>query len=165
MKDKPKGLIMRKTMKEKLLEVAKDELSTKAHYIILEAVRQGMQQASDEHLGNANIHYAGIDALTAKFTELVQANRPDGWQIVPIEPTEEMIYAGRKAWPRYGYLNVISENIKSEYKAMLEAAPKPPIVETKLKMAIEALQAECGNRCNAEYNPCAAKQALEKIGE
>ena len=35
----------------------------------------------------------------------------------------------------------------------------------KLKIAIDALQAECGNRCNAEYNPCADKQALEKIGE
>ena len=37
--------------------------------------------------------------------------------------------------------------------------------EAKLKLAREALQAECGNRCNAEYNPCAARQALDRMGE
>ena len=52
--------------------MTKDELLNKAHYIILEAVRQGMQQSSDEHLGSTNIQYAAIDDLTEKFAELVQ---------------------------------------------------------------------------------------------
>ena len=39
---------------------------------------------------------------------------PDGWVLVPVKPTLEMIRAG------IGY-----EDLVSEYKAMLEAAPKP----------------------------------------
>ena len=48
---------------------------------------------------------------------------------------------------------------------MLYTKPQASDAEDKLKIAKDALQAECGNRCNAEYNPCAARQALEKIGE
>ena len=87
----------------------------------------------------------------------------DLWQLVPINPTEKMYDKANK------YLNTVFNSFLWAYKAMLQAAPKPPIVKSdakdKLKIAIEALQAECGNRCNAENNPCAAKQALEKIGE
>ena len=31
------------------------------------------------------------------------------------------------------------------------------------KMAIEALEVACGNRCNAEYNPCQAREALAAL--
>jgi hypothetical protein len=29
--------------------------------------------------------------------------------------------------------------------------------------ALEALEADCGNRCNAEYNPCAARVAADAL--
>ena len=32
------------------------------------------------------------------------------------------------------------------------------------KIAVDALKAECGNRC-AHQNPCSARDALEKLGE
>ena len=32
-----------------------------------------------------------------------------------------------------------------------------------LVVAVEALEFDCGNKCNAEYNPCNAKEALNKI--
>ena len=59
-------------------------------------------------------------------------------------------------------------NVTNQVKKLIElvqAKCAESDAKDKLKIAIDALQAECGNRCNAEYNPCAAKQALEKIGE
>lgn len=41
----------------------------------------------------------------------------------------------------------------------------PPNHTEALAVAKEALEFECGNRCNAEYNPCSARQALDKIKE
>lgn len=32
-----------------------------------------------------------------------------------------------------------------------------------LKMALESLNDTCGNRCNAEYNPCHAREAADAI--
>lgn len=32
-----------------------------------------------------------------------------------------------------------------------------------IKLAIEALEAACGNRCNAEYNPCQAREAIAAL--
>ena len=34
-----------------------------------------------------------------------------------------------------------------------------------LKLALEALEAACGNRCNAEYNPCFQREAITAIKE
>ena len=32
-----------------------------------------------------------------------------------------------------------------------------------LMCAVEALEFDCGNKCNAEYNPCNAREALNTI--
>jgi rRNA maturation endonuclease Nob1 len=34
-----------------------------------------------------------------------------------------------------------------------------------LKLALEALEQTCGNRCNSEYNPCYARTAITAIKE
>jgi hypothetical protein len=34
-----------------------------------------------------------------------------------------------------------------------------------LKIAVAALERYCDDKCNAEYNPCAAREALKEIGE
>ena len=34
-----------------------------------------------------------------------------------------------------------------------------------LKLALEALEDACGNRCNAEYNPCFQREAITAIKE
>lgn len=34
----------------------------------------------------------------------------------------------------------------------------------KLKVALEALEFECGNRCAQGLNPCNAREAIDKIG-
>ena len=35
--------------------------------------------------------------------------------------------------------------------------------EPVLKQALESLNDTCGNRCNAEYNPCHAREAADAI--
>ena len=45
---------------------------------------------------------------------------PEGWQIVPVEPTPEMISAG---W-EHTALPCWSEDVAKAYRAMLSAAPK-----------------------------------------
>lgn len=35
--------------------------------------------------------------------------------------------------------------------------------DSVLKMALESLNDTCGNRCNAEYNPCHAREAADAI--
>jgi len=54
-----------------------------------------------------------LATLTAEPVRL-----PDGWQLVPIEPTDEMLAAGDK------FMDGLSE-LGNAYSAMLEAAPKP----------------------------------------
>ena len=39
------------------------------------------------------------------------------------------------------------------------AAVEAPL-QARIAQLEEALKAECGDRCNAEYNPCAARQVL-----
>ena len=39
------------------------------------------------------------------------------------------------------------------------AAVEAPL-QARIAQLEEALKAECGDRCNAEYNPCAARQLL-----
>jgi len=34
---------------------------------------------------------------------------------------------------------------------------------TPIEQAIEALEDACGNRCNAEYNPCQAREAIAAL--
>jgi hypothetical protein len=59
---------------------------------------------------------------------------PAGWQLVPVEPTSEMMLAAEKqAWIDAGLLrpmqpldsNTWHSTALNRYKAMLQAAPKP----------------------------------------
>ena len=50
---------------------------------------------------------------------------PEGWKLVPVEPTEAMLHAGNSAIENWG----VDANGSSTYRAMLAAAPQPPVVE------------------------------------
>ena len=55
---------------------------------------------------------------------------PEGWQLVPIEPTSEMLEAAYKShWTIQVADDAYEFNAENPYKAMLAAAPKPE--ETK----------------------------------
>lgn len=55
---------------------------------------------------------------------------PDGWKLVPVEPTAEM---------QAGYLKAMSAPWVERYRDMLDAAPKPPTV--KHSLTVEQQQA------------------------
>ena len=50
---------------------------------------------------------------------------PDGWQLVPIEPTDEMLVSGQEEWAlgKRGAMEDCEES-RAIFKAMLAAAPK-----------------------------------------
>ncbi|UQY45023.1 DUF550 domain-containing protein [Mixta hanseatica] len=75
---------------------------------------------------------AGFDpAGGPEKTAIVHHVAPPGWQLVPVEPTEEMVAAWRKDMNQ-SYAGEFSEKIGEDevvfaYQAMLEAAPKPEV--------------------------------------
>ena len=46
-------------------------------------------------------------------------NIPNGWKLVPVEPTEEMLWVAARHYESDEYTGV-----RSTYKAMIAAAPK-----------------------------------------
>ena len=112
-------------------------------------------------------HYRGCDlldridaALASKMpsnTEQPLAMVPEGWQLVPVVPTESMIGHGCGA-----SVMVVSEVIKA-WAAMLAASPKPecwchtcrPVTSDDMRMV---LCPDCGNkrcpRANDHRNAC-----------
>ena len=55
------------------------------------------------------------------------ASAPEGWKIVPVEPTGEMVDAG-----------IRSLGTADKFRAMLAAAPTPPVSEDKDKIIAAA---------------------------
>jgi hypothetical protein len=47
--------------------------------------------------------------------------------------------------------------------ALTYALSKPDERDAVLRLALEALEVACGDRCNAEYNPCYAREAIAVI--
>ena len=63
-----------------------------------------------------------IDRLEAELAALraSPASAPEGWKIVPVEPTGEMVDAG-----------IRSLGTADKFRAMLAAAPTPPVSEDR----------------------------------
>ena len=104
-------------------------------------VMAGLLRDLHKHIGTSipqtvSEHYRGCDlldridaALAGKLPEPVMQ---EGWQLVPVEPTPEMILAGVAAQAeklkRYalgGSLHPIDHGMPDAYRAMLAAAPSP----------------------------------------
>src|SRR5690606_38516107 len=51
---------------------------------------------------------------------------PEGWRLVPVEPTEEMVQAGHTALMEWDARTGDDLGIENVYGAMLAAAPTPP---------------------------------------
>lgn len=119
-------------------------------------------------------HYRGcdlldrIDAVLAgqvpdHFADVSKMVAPEGWQLVPVEPTENMIGHGCGA-----SVMVVSEVIKA-WAAMLAAAPKPeccrPVAMTDMRFVVCP---DCGNkrcpRANDHRNACTGSNELGQEG-
>lgn len=62
-------------------------------------------------------------ALSGKLPEPAVPSVPDGWQLVPMEPTQEMTDAALET-PYYSG-DMVSSTMNRAYRAMLASAPKP----------------------------------------
>lgn len=85
--------------------------------------------------------------LFGNFEQLNSPVIPDGWKLVPIEPTESMIVDGFESWPDESFskpeewekFQCMSGCKQSAhlahicYKAMLTAAPQPPVSDGWIK--------------------------------
>ena len=84
----------------------------------------------DDEVSAVQMTVSRIDVLLAGQVPAPAA--PEGWQLVPVEPTPEMILAGVAAQAeklkRYalgGSLHPIDHGMPDAYRAMLAAATKP----------------------------------------
>ena len=75
------------------------------------------------------------DIIRAKGRELAELSArqaaPDGWRLVPVEPTEEMLDAAHEGDREYtlrvfGDVMTVMQGPHDHYVAMLSAAPPPP---------------------------------------
>ena len=104
-------------------------------------VMAGLLRDLHKHIGTSipqtvSEHYRGCDlldridaALAGKLPEPVMQ---EGWELVPVEPTPEMILAGvaaqaekLKCYALGGSLHPIDHGMPDAYRAMLAAAPSP----------------------------------------
>ena len=86
-----------------------------------------------------------IDQLEAEIAKLraSPASATEGWKLVPVEPTEEMVNAFKSAdlteLRRYGVtISRLLVRFTQNYRAMLAAAPTPPVSEDKDKIIAAA---------------------------
>lgn len=90
--------------------------------------------------------YAGLETALSRSAEagkpVVKVSVPDGWQLVPKKPDEEMIAAAFDAHePLDGNDEDFRAEFKRTYRAMLAAAPQPnpSAVDAEMKRLRKAL--------------------------
>lgn len=95
--------------------------------------------------------YEKLEEVSAAYLELQNADHiadvvkmvvPDGYKLIPIEPTEEML---EKGWDEYN--TGCFAPLSRAYKAMLSAAPTPAPTEIDL----DALKREVGEYVSRHY--------------
>ncbi|BBQ54013.1 hypothetical protein WP2S18C03_30940 [Aeromonas veronii] len=124
--------------------------------IIEAAYRYAEHESSQEEKEAGKINF---DLLMAAVHKIA----PEGWQLVPVEPTENMIGHGCGA-----SVMVVSEVIKA-WAAMLAAAPNPeccrPVAMTDMRFVVCP---DCGNkrcpRANDHRNACTGSNELGQEG-
>lgn len=76
----------------------------------------------DESIGGLEIQYVRADLVVPMLTS---ARVSDGWQLVPIEPTQEMLEMAHALDPLGCDVEYAADVYPAIWKAMLAAAPKP----------------------------------------
>ena len=76
-------------------------------------------RVSKPNIGDADVYTA--EQMQAAYAAGLAARVPEGWKMVPIEMTPEMVTAVEKQWSVGSALDMA----RREYKASLAAAPEP----------------------------------------
>ncbi|UIL54694.1 hypothetical protein LZU96_21345 (plasmid) [Pantoea agglomerans] len=104
--------------------VSQEDLNTLKQIVSDDLSFQAVAIISLSYLGRENEEIAR-PTPAADLAELV----PDGWKLVPGEPTEEMLRAWRgdmyKSYAKIHIEHIGDDEIGFAYSAMLEAAPTP----------------------------------------
>lgn len=99
---------------------------------ILECAGCGATTGEVRHNTVADDQVAAEEATRAEaiaaWNTRAAPSPPDGWKLVPIEPTAEMIEAGHAEYERamLGNRNDVSAAFRRRWAAMLAASPEPP---------------------------------------
>lgn len=127
--------------------------------IIEAAYRYAEHESSPEEKEAGKINF---DLLMAAVHKIA----PEGWQLVPVVPTTEMVeayFAGKMEAQSCTHQQRARERVTRDYRAMLAAAPKPecwchtcrPVTSDDMRMV---LCPDCGNkrcpRANDHRNAC-----------
>ena len=100
----------------------------------LEALETGIQYDyhGNPYSDNDAARCGAYDALRAALEQPDMGNPvsvPQGWKLVPVEPTAEMLNAWCEAENKTSKHLHASDVMQAGYRAMLAAAPQPPVVE------------------------------------
>lgn len=96
---------------------------------------------TDEQLGEIWMSVMHIEHATQRQTAFARAIEaalqtpavPEGWKLVPVEPTDEMVAAVMNGAAYNGSMaNLMLRGIARNWSAMLAAAPVPPCIEARL---------------------------------
>lgn len=107
----------------------------------LEAAFEAFFRAGDDAtIAHADGTHAVEEAIEAYLSALPAPVAPAGWKLVPVEPTKPMIFYGMDAIARDG-LEPAEHEMRTVYRAMLAAAPTPPIGsgEAPFRAALQSL--------------------------
>lgn len=85
----------------------------------LSACMPYMKYPRTEPAALVTVHKKAIERARAALASAAPLAVPDGWALVPIEPTPEM----QTAWDKAPFYEDIDEEFRSAYRAMIEAAP------------------------------------------
>ena len=103
---------------------------------------------------------SAFDELAERYRRLEEAqiSVPEGWKLVPVEPTEEMCLAGSE----YVALRGLACSVSAVFRAMLSAAPLPPIQQSKSqyrRLVAQGAIKEGDMVCKASGQPSEMSQA------
>lgn len=80
----------------------------------------GMYECHDNGRINGNMVLDFARAVLAAAPAQAEPSAPEGWKLVPVQPTQEMCQVAQwklREWPRYPF------RVAPVYQAMLDAAP------------------------------------------
>lgn len=94
-----------------------------------DTIRAALTELSETHAIEMRAYEATVENLEAKVRELESGMVPDGWQLVPVEPTPDMIdavlgYANGNDLKLLG-ADLLRIEIWHDWRAMLAAAQQP----------------------------------------